>query len=68
MTNLEMSDIMKKFTNMSLKKSKKYVQYLRYLDSELDSHTECISIIMEHKNNLEKELPSLKELREWNLA
>jgi len=68
MTNLQMSKTMKKFTQMSIKKSKNYVDYIRFLDNKLEYHSESIALIMEHKNILEKELPTLKELREWNLA
>jgi hypothetical protein len=63
-----MSKTMKKFTQMSIKKSKNYVDYIRFLDNKLEYHSESIALIMEHKNILEKELPTLKELREWNLA
>jgi flagellar biosynthesis chaperone FliJ len=63
-----MSKTMKKFTQMSIKKSKNYVDYIRFLDNKLEHHSESIALIMEHKNILEKELPTLKELREWNLA
>jgi len=68
MTNLEMSKTMKKFTQMSIKKSKNYVDYIKFLDNQLERHSENIALIMEHKTILEKELPTLKELREWNLA
>ena len=68
MTKLTMSKSMKNFNSMSLKKSKGYVNYIQYLDKIMEQHTECIQIIMENKNKLEKNnLPNLKELKEWNI-
>ena len=68
MTELNMTPSIKRFTSFSIKKSGEYVKYLRFLDKELQYHTDCIALIMEHQELLKKgKCPTLKELKEWNI-
>jgi uncharacterized protein YfbU (UPF0304 family) len=68
MTDLKMTPNLQRFVGFSIKKSEKYVTYLRFLEAELLYHTDCIALIMEGKEELRKgKCPNLQELKEWNI-
>ena len=67
-SKLKLQPSMKKFNRMSMGKGKRYVNYLKYLDEEIEGYTQNIGILMNQVNRLkEAGLPSLEELREWNI-
>ena len=68
MTPLNMTPALKRFIGFSIKKSERYVKYLRFIENEIKYHTDCLAIYMENQQNLEKgKCPTLKELKEWNI-
>jgi|TARA_R100000789_G_scaffold96695_1_gene98493 uncharacterized protein YfbU (UPF0304 family) len=68
MTELNMSPSLKRFIGFSIKKSEKYIKYMRFLENELQYHSDCLALIMEHQELLKNgKCPTLQELKEWNI-
>ena len=68
MTGLKTTPSLKRFIGFSIKKSEDYVKYLRFIEKGIQHHTDCLAILMEHQQLLEKgNCPTLKELKEWNI-
>jgi len=41
---------------------------MRFLENELQYHSDCLALIMEHQELLKNgKCPTLQELKEWNI-
>lgn len=66
--SLELTKEMKNFNKMTTSKGTRYINYLHFIKTEIENHTECIALLMEHQKRLEEVLPDLEELKKWNIV